>query len=682
MTTTNPSPIISLLDQLCLLHADPALIEAEIQAVCEALGEDWERVKRQIHEGTPPWWLCGRANQMLPPIGAWDTIYIRGARMSGKTRTGAEALAELIKVYPCRDWGVIAPTYGDARDTCMEGPSGLIKALQQHGIAEKDDFNRGNGEMRLRCKDPEHDHKVFCDGADDGALRIQGKNLAGVWCVAEGEPVLTRRGWVPVESVHDRDEVWTRQGWRAVTAHALMRADAPVLRIETDSGDALRCTEDHPVWVRGRGWVLARDVTVGDTLELWKHHEHPRAPRTSSGMAPAGTARHQATISPARECSCIAASMSERTGRSLTGSSSTTSTTTQPTTTCRTCRPYRKPITCGSTDFWESLTRPLSAGKSPRPSARLGRSASLGRALAKHAAGISPRRGSARSSAPAGAGTKATVTAVEPDGASDVYDLTVAGAHEFYASGVLVKNCDEVGLWRIVANKPRSHRQQPWNVAWSESIDFAVRIEPAITIATGTPKSGHPLVRMLLKDDEVLKRHLKLEDNESNVSGKKVRKLRRRYEGTRLWRQEGGGEYIEEVEGALWSDTLIESQRITVDKVPWNDLIQIGVTLDPAVTTNDDSDETGSITVATDSAGNAYVLRDLSGKHEPEVYMDRAIREYNMRDASWIIAEVNNGGDLIEKLLRTRPGGGEVGYVVRVVVGLRYSGGRDGHGLR
>lgn len=75
------------------------------------------------------------------------------------------------------EWAIVAPTYGDARDVCVEGPSGLLKALGGKKSPLITNWNRSIGELFLA-----NGHKVYIDGADDGALRIQGKNLRGVWC--------------------------------------------------------------------------------------------------------------------------------------------------------------------------------------------------------------------------------------------------------------------------------------------------------------------------------------------------------------------------------------------------------------------------------------------------------------------------------------------------------------------
>lgn len=137
-------------------------------------------------EQTATWRATARTEQ-LPPSG-WKRIwYIRGGRGSGKTWAGGNNFADMILESPPGEWGVVAPTYADARDTCMESDeSGLIKALGgkcgENGVLLERGphiltWNRSMGQLRLR-----NGSRIFATGADEGAPRIQGKNLRGCWC--------------------------------------------------------------------------------------------------------------------------------------------------------------------------------------------------------------------------------------------------------------------------------------------------------------------------------------------------------------------------------------------------------------------------------------------------------------------------------------------------------------------
>jgi len=103
-----------------------------------------------------------------------------------------------------------------------------------------------------------------------------------------------------------------------------------------------------------------------------------------------------------------------------------------------------------------------------------------------------------------------------------------------------------------------------------------------------------------------------------------------------------------EIEGALWTWDLIEQSR--VNSCP--DLVRIAVAIDPAVTSTKESDETGIIVGGEDKDGAFYITEDLSGIYTPQVWATKALIAYERWKADRIVAEVNNGGDLVETVLR------------------------------
>jgi phage terminase large subunit-like protein len=325
-------------------------------------------------------WRAGANSGQAPPHPDFRVWYGQGARGSGKTRAGAEWLSEQIFSYPPGEWGIVAPTFGDARRKCVEGPSGLLVALGGADGPLIEKWNRSTGELFLV-----NGAIVYLDGADDGALRIQGENLRGLWA-------------------------------------------------------------------------------------------------------------------------------------------------------------------------------------------------------------------------------------------------------------------DEIGLWKR------------WDESWNESIQFAVRLEPAQIVATGTPKGKRGIVKQLLEEkadapDEVVVTRLRLADNERNLAPAQIASLKRRYAGTYLGRQELEGEVLEDVEGALWRYSMIDPYRVAEDPM------RIGnrrvVAIDPAVTSDPlESDETGIIACATDHTEEGYVLADRSGVMPPLEWAKTAIALYKELRADRIIGEANNGGDLIETVLR------------------------------
>lgn len=131
------------------------------------------------------WRETARPDQLLPE-GDWRVTYFQGGRGSGKTRSGAQGLVDLIKedTENHGEWGIVAPTYRDAWTVCVEGEAGLLRALGTTAGEVKDNTSRevayayrSYGEVGLR-----NGHVIFVDSADDGALRVQGKNLKGAWC--------------------------------------------------------------------------------------------------------------------------------------------------------------------------------------------------------------------------------------------------------------------------------------------------------------------------------------------------------------------------------------------------------------------------------------------------------------------------------------------------------------------
>jgi phage terminase large subunit-like protein len=126
-----------------------------------------------------------------------------------------------------------------------------------------------------------------------------------------------------------------------------------------------------------------------------------------------------------------------------------------------------------------------------------------------------------------------------------------------------------------------------------------------------------------------------------------------KYHGTRLGRQELGGELLEDVEGALWTRAMVEAAHTT--KHP--PLERIVVAIDPAMTSGEDSDETGIVVVGmardpVTKEPHGYVLEDLSGRFTPYEWAQRAVTAYKRQRADRIVAEVNNGGDMVEAQLR------------------------------
>lgn len=119
--------------------------------------------------------------------------------------------------------------------------------------------------------------------------------------------------------------------------------------------------------------------------------------------------------------------------------------------------------------------------------------------------------------------------------------------------------------------------------------------------------------------------------------------------GVRAYNQEILAQILDEVEGAIWKRAWIHYEKVPVGV----NLVRIVVAVDPAASASATSDETGIIVCAKGSNGKYYVLADYSGKYTPSGWAKRAIEAYHFWKADKIIAEKNNGGDMVKETLKT-----------------------------
>jgi len=170
-------------------------------------------------------------------------------------------------------------------------------------------------------------------------------------------------------------------------------------------------------------------------------------------------------------------------------------------------------------------------------------------------------------------------------------------------------------------------------------------------IATTTPRPL-PFLHELLKDPTSRISRMRTKDNAANLPKETIEELYRIYGGTRIGRQELDGELLEEAEGALWTHSRIDALRVRPEDVP--ELARIVIPIDPSTTSGPDSDACGMVPVALGVNGHGYVLDDVTAVLSPDDWISRAVAQYDKWDADRIIGEANNGGDLIESLLRTQ----------------------------
>lgn len=202
--------------------------------------------------------------------------------------------------------------------------------------------------------------------------------------------------------------------------------------------------------------------------------------------------------------------------------------------------------------------------------------------------------------------------------------------------------CDEMAKWRYM--------QATW-----DQLQFGMRLgdEPR-TVITTTPRPL-PLIRKLLKDPMVAVTRGATRDNAQNMAASFMREIEEKYAGTRLGRQELDGEILDDIPGALWNRETLDECRVS--EIP-EDLDRVIVAVDPATSSEEGSDETGIVVVGlardTDGYARGYILEDGSLKGSPEEWAKKAVSLYRKWEADKIVAEKNQGGDMVMSVLRAQ----------------------------
>lgn len=171
-------------------------------------------------------------------------------------------------------------------------------------------------------------------------------------------------------------------------------------------------------------------------------------------------------------------------------------------------------------------------------------------------------------------------------------------------------------------------------------------------IVTTTPRPLPLFQKWLTQDNIVVTRGTTFE-NAANLSPLFMEQVVKEFEGTTLGSQELYGEILTETKGALWQRKNIIYSDIPHDEHQRFQLKRIVVAIDPATTHHEDSDETGIVVVGMDEQGQGFVLEDLSGRHSPLDWGQRAVQAYHTYRADRIVAETNKGGDLVERVIRS-----------------------------
>ncbi|MBL4627117.1 MAG: DNA-packaging protein [Roseicyclus sp.] len=217
------------------------------------------------------------------------------------------------------------------------------------------------------------------------------------------------------------------------------------------------------------------------------------------------------------------------------------------------------------------------------------------------------------------------------------------------------------------AHDPEALRGPQFDLAWSDELakwpkaqetwdmlQFGLRLgRHPQQIVTTTPRNVAVLKELLARDG-VAHTHAPTEANSAYLADSFLTEVRARYGNTRLGRQELDGVLLEDVEGALWTRAAIDAARVA--EMPA--VTRVIVAVDPPVTGHAGSDACGIVVVGIIEAGDpaqwsAVVIEDCSVRAvSPQGWAEAACAAYHRHGAARMVAEVNQGGDLVETMMR------------------------------
>lgn len=216
------------------------------------------------------------------------------------------------------------------------------------------------------------------------------------------------------------------------------------------------------------------------------------------------------------------------------------------------------------------------------------------------------------------------------------------------------------------AHEPEALRGPQFDAAWVDELakwkkaeeswdmlQFALRLggHPQQVITT-TPRNV-AVLKAILNNPSTVVTHAPTEANRAYLAQSFLEEVRARYAGTRLGRQELEGVLLDDVEGALWTTAQLEAVRVA--KAPAMD--RVVVALDPSVSGGAGSDECGIIVAGASTRGGpqdwrGFVLEDATVRGRPTDWARAAIGAMERWGAERLVAEVNQGGDMVESVLR------------------------------
>jgi phage terminase large subunit-like protein len=650
------------------------------------------------------WELHARPKQ-LPPPGDYRFLLILAGRGFGKTRTGAEYVRMLAKGGKHPRIAIIGPTAGDVRDIMIEGDSGILACSPNTFFPNYEPSKRQitwpNGVIG----------KLY---SADEPERLRGQNSHAGWCIVGHTLILMADGAEkPIKDVLVGELVATRSGPKAVTESRLTNHLAEVFKLSLMDGRDIIGTANHPIWIEGRGFIPLESVQRG-MLTCVTHACGSRVSGSTkkaskvttslpsvftgwSGNQPTESflrgmtstirtkiqatinstiwsclrSRHIANFTPKISWVQFASRLTrERAGAALdyvqsarpvfwsasfAGLSFPVPSKMQASFALSGAwrRPGAEPSPVNSehaNDAGNPMRRRRDLSGTAQNDAILShpqteRELSLsGLSLAPSAERNSPASGPTRDSASMNAPLSFTqeVSSVQKyPKLCDVYNLTVEGSHEYFANGILTHNCDELAAWEY----PEAFTQFKLGFRLGQDLRCIITTtpRPCPVIVELMKRSKDPAAKIVIVRGSTY-------ENKANLAPEFFTEVIKQYEGTRLGRQELQGELLEDTPGALWNTVMLDRTRVKPDEMP--EMVRIVVSIDPSVTSTEESDECGMVVCGKGMDGDLYILEDLSGSMSTLEWAKKAIEAYHRWHADAMIAETNNGGDLVENILR------------------------------
>jgi phage terminase large subunit-like protein len=582
-------------------------------------------------------WIATARPDQLPPDDYLIWMLMAG-RGSGKTRSGAEEIWWQAFSRPERI-AVLGPTNNDVRKTAFEGESGLLARIPKSLVLN---YNRTSLELWTRTVCGKESYYVGYS-AEEGE-RLRGPQHHRAWCLVGETMVDTPIGPRRIDSISPGDLVSTRFGDREVT-HVSSRL-APVRTVHMVGRDLHRTklcgSLNHPI-LTDEGWVPLGDLEIGTCVtgassSVGRHGTDTEKDTTKAGsvdfIASSGRRLLEKFLTATRSIIEIATLLtidsrilSASASQSIAGGIASRMVSSLFESTGRSYRMSSRSVSTADASFFARSLRSAYARD-------VSRSEPTEREQPSESAGAAER-----SSCRYAETTALSVVSIteQEDDVRTVYDLRVDDAHEFIANGVVVHNCDELGAWG-------KNGQDVW-----DNLIFGLRLgdDPRIVVTT-TPRTT-PLVRAILGNTRTVTSRASTFANSAHLPDAILNEYRKKYEGTRLGRQELYAELLEDVVGALWLDENI--RHVSAD-VGLHDLVltRVVVAVDPSGSKND---SIGIVVAGETPEGDYVVLGDRTCSGSPAVWGRSVVDAYEDFGADRVVAEVNYGGAMVEAVIRS-----------------------------